>query len=182
MRQDDYDNAIKFLALRAMGVQCEQRKLIDWAFTVLEHGLESKHLLWLAGLSENSDILDMLDFFEAALIELGAKPLEGDELLSEFVRMTCRQFLEKKISADRAMNRLNRICDHTEWDFDREFNLPFFNLLQESDHIYHVRQSDPALADKLSIEFNTSMTDEFKRYLDAPVSSIAQHSGLSTQH
>ncbi len=36
-----------------MGERYEERQLIDWAFAVLEHGFESKHLLLLAGFSEN---------------------------------------------------------------------------------------------------------------------------------
>lgn len=83
---------------------------VDWAFTCLEEGFDSKSLRLLAGLSRNHPhMADFEELFRHSLNELGWRYLTDKEVLLDYAKSLAKQILSGEIEATVGVEKITSI-------------------------------------------------------------------------
>lgn len=83
---------------------------VDWAFTCLEEGFDSKSLRLLAGFDKNHPYkADFDELFRLALKELGWRYLTDKEVLLNYAKSLAKQILSGDIDPVEGVERVNSI-------------------------------------------------------------------------
>lgn len=83
---------------------------VDWAFTCLEEGVDSKSLRLLAGFDKkHPHKADFEELFRQSLDELGWRYLTDEEVLLDYAKSLAKQFLSKEIESVEAVEKINGI-------------------------------------------------------------------------
>lgn len=83
---------------------------VDWAFTCLEEGFDSKSLRLLAGFDKKHPYkIDFEELFRQALSELGWRYLTDEEVLFDYARSLAKQILSEEIDAGEGVEKINSI-------------------------------------------------------------------------
>lgn len=83
---------------------------VDWAFTCLEEGFDSKSLRLLAGLDKKHPYkIDFEELFRQSLEELGWKYLDKRESLLNYAKAIAKQILSDEIESVEAVEKIYKV-------------------------------------------------------------------------